>query len=135
MRPSKSYKPGPSLEGNEAATPQRVFRKGRFMDVPVEPADEESAEAFVVDLTQTEPAATEPTDVTVAAAAPSSKYEARSLSATVKRDPEPVAAPPEEAPPILIEIDVAEPVAPPAKEWRSESSLDGDRYWRKDSRR
>lgn len=146
MRPNKEFKPGPSLEGTEAEAPRRVFRKGRFMGVP-EGADTDEAasadsgsEVFVVDLTQEEVGAVTPAEVSVAAGqvgTPISKYEARSLSPTVNREvdsPEPAA---DTTPPIRIEIDIAEPAdtPAPARAWTSESSLEGDRYWRKDSRR
>ena len=143
MRPSKEFKPGPSLAGTEGPPPRRDFRKGRFMDtpetVPTEVAAGPDAETFLVDLTQQPAPADTPAASTVGARSiggPVSKYEARSLSSTVKRGvdvPQPVA----DEPPERIEIDLAEPAPEPrpAKEWTSEASLEGDRYWRKDSRR
>ncbi len=137
MRPSKDFKPGPSLEGTEESETRRVFRKGRFMEAP----PDLDGETFQIDLTQDqETPAVSPAEAAAAAAqfgAPASKYEARSLSATVKREVEIVEVSSDEAPPVLVEIDIAEPAAPvaPTKAWTSEVSLNGDRYWRKDSRR
>lgn len=137
MRPSKDYKPGPSLEGIEDSETPRVFRKGRFMEAP----PDSDGETFRIDLTRDqEPPAVSPPEAAAATAqlgAPVSKYEARSLSATVKREVEIVEVSSDEAPPVLVEIDIAEPAAPvaPTKAWTSEFSLNGDRYWRKDSRR
>jgi len=150
VRPKKEFKPGPSLDGTEAEAPRRGFRKGRFMDVPqaVDNDDAASAdpgtEAFVVDLTQERVGAVTPAEVSVAAGAagvPVSKYEARSLSPTVKREVDSPELAADTTPPVRIEIDIdidiAEPAAAPAaaKPWTSESSLEGDRYWRRDSRR
>lgn len=137
MRPSKDFKPGPSLEGIEESETRRAFRKGRFMEAPPDPDDE----TFRVDLTQDqETPAVGSAEAAAPAAqlgAPVSKYEARSLSATVKREVEIVEVSADEAPPVLVEIDIAEPAVPvaPTKDWTSEFSLNGDRYWRKDSRR
>ena len=137
MRPSKDFKPGPSLDGIEESETRRVFRKGRFMEAP----PDRDGETFLVDLTQDqETPAIGPAEAAAPAAqlgAPVSKYEARSLSATVKRVVEIVEVSSDEAPPVLVEIDIAEPAAPvaPTKDWTSEFSLNGDRYWRKDSRR
>lgn len=101
--------------------------------------DDDAGESFVIDLTQDQVAAVRPAEISAAgeAGVPISKYEARSLGATVKRDAdaaEPVVGTDR---PVRIEIDIAEPSeAPaPAKEWTSESSLEGNRYWRRDSRR
>jgi len=146
VRPNKEFKPDPSLEGTEAEAPRRGFRKGRFMDVPeaVDSDDAASAdpgtETFVVDLTQERVGAVTPAEVSVAAGGagmPVSKYEARSLSPTVKREVDSPEFAADTTPPVRIEIDIAEPAAvpAPAKPWTSESSLEGDRYWRRDSRR
>lgn len=137
MRPSKDFKPGPSLEGIEESATRRAFRKGRFMEAP----PDSDGETFQIDLTRDqEMPAVSPAEAAAAApqlGAPVSKYEARSLSATVKREVEIVEVSSEEAPPVLVEIDIAEPAAPvpPTKAWTSEFSLNGGRYWRKDSRR
>ena len=107
--------------------------------VPTEVATEPDAETFLVDLTGQPAPADTPAASTVGAGSvggPVSKYEARSLSSTVKRGvdvPEPI----EDEPAERIEVDLSEPAPepPPAREWTSEASLEGDRYWRKDSRR
>jgi hypothetical protein len=116
------------------------------MDVPEAAESDDAAsadpgtETFVVDLTQERVGAVTPTEVSVAAGGagmPVSKYEARSLSPTVKREVDSPELAADTTPPVRIEIDIAEPAAvpAPAKPWTSESSLEGDRYWRRDSRR
>jgi len=121
MPAPKQFKPGPQTTRGTAPVSQAVVTKGRYSVVAPEAPiiDDPSVVEIAVD------------DVTVVMGG-SSKYEQRSFHAYGDVD----TSLDEEAEDV--EELVPEPVRPPTLvfgEWRSESTLEGTSYHRKDSRR
>lgn len=120
MPAPKQFKPGPQAIREDAPVSRAVVTKGRYSVVaPQTPTvDDPSVVEIAVD------------DLTVVMRG--SKYEQRSFHAYGEADD--VVDEESEA----IDEIVPEPVSPKAPvfgEWRSESSVEGTRYHRKDSRR
>ena len=124
MPAPKQFKPGPQTIREVVPVSRAVVTKGRYSVVaPQAPViDDPSVVEIAVD------------DVTVVMGG-SSKYEQRSLHAygDVERDLDEESGETEEVEELIPEP--MRPEAPVFGEWRSESTLEGSHYHRKDSRR